>query len=206
MCITGAGGVGTGLERDRATDQSTTQEEAMLTSATGGISSLIQSSTAAEEKRKSGSNALLDEIREKGFANYAKEVQDKKLEELRKKILGEMGLSEEDLAKMDGDKRAAVEKMVAEEMRKRLAALNSDNTDGVDGTKKIADTSVVAGTPAAQSAAAAQAGAAPNAVTGGSGLGLDTALLQVLQEVQEQTAATQQETADRQKLPGDSRA
>lgn len=66
--------------------------------------------------------SLIDEIRDKGMQAYMKEIQDKKKEELREKILREMGLSEEALSKMDPKARGEIEKMIAQEIIKRLQA------------------------------------------------------------------------------------
>ena len=50
---------------------------------------------AAEAGEKSAFLQTIEEIREKGLQAYAEEQQAKKLEELRKKILEAMGLTEE---------------------------------------------------------------------------------------------------------------
>ena len=70
----------------------------------------------AEEKQA----ALVQEIREKGFVNYVKEMQAKKIEELREKILQSMGLSEEELAQMDPEQRFTIEEMISREIRERM--------------------------------------------------------------------------------------
>ncbi len=61
-------------------------------------------------------------IREKGYVGYFEELRAKRIEELREEILASMGITEEDLAKMPPENRAAIEKMVFEEIQKRLAA------------------------------------------------------------------------------------
>ena len=66
--------------------------------------------------------ALVDEIRDKGFVAYAKEIEEKKKEELRAKILGEMGLSEDVLEKISPEQRAEIEKMINAEILKRMTA------------------------------------------------------------------------------------
>ncbi|OEJ67499.1 hypothetical protein BEN30_08635 [Magnetovibrio blakemorei] len=73
---------------------------------------------SAEEEKKT----LVEEIREKGFQAYAEELKEKKKEELRAKILGEMGLSEEDLQSMSPEMRGQIEKMIANEIVKRMTA------------------------------------------------------------------------------------
>lgn len=61
-------------------------------------------------------------IVEKGFSKFMEEMEAEKLKELREKILGAMGLTEEMLSNMSPEQRAIVEKSVAEEIRRRLTA------------------------------------------------------------------------------------
>lgn len=61
-------------------------------------------------------------IRKFGFQAYLERNHERKLEEMREKILIGMGLNEEMLAAMPADQRALIEKMIAEEIRARLAA------------------------------------------------------------------------------------
>jgi len=85
----------------------------------------------------------MKEIQEKGFQAYAKDINDKKLAEMRQEIRKNMGLSEDDLQKMSPQAQASIERMISEEIRERLAAnaqLNgkdqkdkNDGTAGVDG-------------------------------------------------------------------------
>ncbi len=62
---------------------------------------------------------MMEEILEKGLLKYAEE---KRIEELREKILKILGVSAEDLAKMTPEERAELEQRVTEEIQKRLAA------------------------------------------------------------------------------------
>ena len=64
----------------------------------------------------------IDYIREHGMSAFAEEVHKKKMEELRAKILEAMGLDEETLAEMPADQRREIEKLIAMEVQKRLAA------------------------------------------------------------------------------------
>ena len=56
------------------------------------------------------------------FTGFFRELQEKKMEELREKILEEMGLTEEALAKMAPEQRSRVERIIAREITQRLAA------------------------------------------------------------------------------------
>ncbi|MEG3619900.1 hypothetical protein V5T82_15650 [Magnetovibrio sp. PR-2] len=64
---------------------------------------------------------LIDEIREKGFSKFLEELEEKKKEELREKILRSMGLSEEDLENMPAEQRAQIEDMITRKMVERMA-------------------------------------------------------------------------------------
>jgi hypothetical protein len=76
-------------------------------------------------------------IKEHGVRAYAEEVHKQKIEELREKLLAAMGLSEEALAEMPSGQRAAIEKMIAEEIQKRLAAASMTNGgSGPEGSQK----------------------------------------------------------------------
>ncbi len=72
------------------------------------------------------------EIKEKGFVAWYKDLQKEKMEELRQEILGEMGLTEEDLAAMPPEQRADVEKQISEEIQKRMAAMAELNRNEDD--------------------------------------------------------------------------
>ncbi len=78
------------------------------------------------------------EIMEKGFSTYVKDMQQEKLEEeIREKILAALGLSEEDLANLPGNQRAAIEQTIqetiAQEIQARTEEHNKDkgNKNGV---------------------------------------------------------------------------
>ena len=108
----------------------------------------------------------LKEIHEKGFQAYAKEMNDEKLAELRKKILEQMGLSEEGLAKMSADQRNMIERMIAEEIRERLAAQQEMKAKGKDGEENGIDANGAVGadglSPADRAAKIATEANAPN--------------------------------------------
>ena len=76
-------------------------------------------------------------IKEHGMQAYVEEAHDRKIEELREKILKLMGITEEDLSAMSDEQRAAIEQIVNNEVKKRLAAesLANDETDSDNGTK-----------------------------------------------------------------------
>ncbi len=110
---------------------------------------------------KSEFRQTLNEIKDKGFSAYAEEINEKKLEEMRQKILASMGLGEGDLEKMTPEQRDRIEKMIALEIQEHLAA-----EDALEGDKK--------GLNASADGLADQVRSAPN------GLGAGMLLMQEL--------------------------
>tara|TARA_R110000868_G_scaffold4155_6_gene25246 strand:- start:12074 stop:12676 length:603 start_codon:yes stop_codon:yes gene_type:complete len=81
-------------------------------------------------------------IKENGILAYIAENHKRKLEELRAEILQSMGLTEEALAEMSPQQRGLIEKAIAEEIQKRLAAeaaLNGGLDDGNSTGAAMAD-------------------------------------------------------------------
>ena len=77
----------------------------------------------------------MDYIREHGMRAYAEEVERRKLEELREKILEAMGLSEEQLAALPAERRDQIERMIADQIQQRMAAnsILDDDEGSIDG-------------------------------------------------------------------------
>lgn len=78
---------------------------------------------------------LIERIREKGFVAFVDDLQEEKLKELRKKLLESMGYSEEDLSALSPEQRAQVEKIVDNEILKRMAANAALKNQGQDQGK-----------------------------------------------------------------------
>jgi len=94
------------------------------------VSGLVPVKPTAEED-KTAFEREMDLIRKKGFGNYVEDIHKKKQEELREKILRAMGLTEEQLAELPPERRRHIEKMIAEEIQKQMAAETSqDNEEG----------------------------------------------------------------------------
>lgn len=74
------------------------------------------------------------DILDQGFRTYTDNIRAEKLEELREKILEAMGLTEEDLENMSASQRQTIERIVAQEMQKRLTAEDA-LTDTSDESK-----------------------------------------------------------------------
>lgn len=105
----------------------------------------ILGSFAAGSEKQAGDEDSDDmaAIKEKGLVAYIMELHEKKI---REEILASMGLTEEDLAKMPPEQRAAIEKLIAEETQKRLAAesLLQDDEDKKTGNSQKNDKSQLA--------------------------------------------------------------
>ncbi|RED52332.1 hypothetical protein [Aestuariispira insulae] len=100
-------------------------------SAYPAVGAQVQESAAALRGREA-----IAKIKEVGFRTYVEELNKEKLEELREKILQSMGLSEEDLAGMSANQRAAIEKMISEEMQRQMAANSLANKGDDEGKGK----------------------------------------------------------------------
>ncbi len=105
---------------------------------------------AAEESERLRRGGLPEDekaaIREQGFLAYVEELNKKKIEEMRRKILEAMGLTEEDLATMPPERRAAVEKLVDGEIARRMRAGSLINND--ETTAPLLPEAVAGGMPA----------------------------------------------------------
>lgn len=109
----------------------------------------LNAPSSDEPAWKQAFKATLDEIQEKGFRGYAEDLNKRKLEEMRKKILESMGLSEEALKKLSPEGQASIEKMITEEIRKRLtaeAALDNPGSAKADAKAALAGESLEAQT------------------------------------------------------------
>ncbi|MBV16992.1 MAG: hypothetical protein CMO05_05885 [Thalassospira sp.] len=80
---------------------------------------IASNSQPLPEKNKE-ENAELAYIREHGFTTYVKEIEERKIEEMRAKMLQSMGLDEEALAEMDGTQRQAIEKAISDAIEQKL--------------------------------------------------------------------------------------
>lgn len=80
---------------------------------------IASNSQPLPEKNKE-ENAELAYIREHGFTTYVKEIEERKIEEMRAKMLQSMGLDEDALAEMDGTQRQAIEKAISDAIEQKL--------------------------------------------------------------------------------------
>lgn len=87
-----------------------------------GFDAAVNAANRAAAKKQAQDNELA-QIREKGFTAWVRDTQMEKLkEELRKKIMSEMGLTEDDLGKMGAVLRQTLESQIKDQVEKRLAA------------------------------------------------------------------------------------
>ena len=128
-----------------------------------------ESSTSETDKEQSAAQSAIDYIKAHGFTAYLEKLRIEKAEELREKLLRAMGLTEEDLANMPMEARAAIEDRIAEEIKRRMAAtVESDKDQTAPGDRPANLTSLAASRP---------------------GIGNGLALLQVLEQRQGTTEA-----------------
>ncbi|MEK9673696.1 MAG: hypothetical protein VW268_14535 [Rhodospirillaceae bacterium] len=88
------------------------------------------SAPMVENDQPDKKNADFELIRERGFRAYAEEVEKEKMSQLREKILHRMGLSEADLERMPTEQRDQIERLIAQEIQRRMQAnAEADNDD-----------------------------------------------------------------------------
>lgn len=86
----------------------------------------VHSQGAPEEPRE---KSLAERLAEQGFVNFVEQLQAEKREKMREEILTAMGLSEESLADMPHKQRAQIEKLVEDEIQRRMAGAAIMNKD-----------------------------------------------------------------------------
>ncbi|MDP2696938.1 hypothetical protein [Thalassospira sp.] len=104
---------------------------ALATSRQAGLSNgtILSNSTGTANKDDEEQNNDLAYIREHGFTAYVREIEERKIEELRNKILESMGLDEESLAKMDARQRNDIERAISDAITQRLNSASLTTTD-----------------------------------------------------------------------------
>lgn len=115
----------------------------------------------------------IEKIKKVGFRQWAEDLNKEKLKELREKILDEMGLTEDDLAKMDAGSRASIEKLINDEIQKRLAAAsvgadkkkNASAGDGASGFSQTAASLVAQAKAESTPVSGSGPGSGPGAAT-----------------------------------------
>ena len=105
-------------------------------SGTGGFSAAIEAAQR-EADRQASAAAEMQSIRQKGFSNWVRDTEIANLkEELRRKVMAEMGVDDKSMSRLSASVAAALEKQIEDEVQRRMeeAARNQK-----DGTKKTAD-------------------------------------------------------------------
>jgi|GEM_PF-3760698 len=80
---------------------------------------------------------LIEEFREKGFKGLFKSIEEEKIKKLRQEILREMGFTEKTLSELSPKQRAAIEKLVSEEIQKRMALGTIENQEDPEKTRLL---------------------------------------------------------------------
>ncbi|MBP5858186.1 hypothetical protein KAJ83_14295 [Marivibrio halodurans] len=95
------------------------------------------------DPRQGGDGSAAERIADVGFGQWLEEMQARKREELRERILAEMGLTPDKLAEMDGEARARIEALVEQKIAERAAAERGDDTVGEDRAEARENASTV---------------------------------------------------------------
>lgn len=116
-----------------------------LTSAgvSAGAAASASGAAADAATSRNGAGSAAERIADVGFGQWLEEMQARKREELRERILAEMGLTPDKLAEMDGEARARIEALVEQKIAERAAAERGDDTVGKGRAETPADTAVV---------------------------------------------------------------
>jgi hypothetical protein len=122
---------------------------------------------AAAQRAEAAANARqseVDEIRKKGFTAWVRDTRIEKLkEELRKKVMAELGVSEDSIATLSSAIRQVLEEKIKAEVEKRLTQLqgNSDANSASDSSASSTSTGKEGSASARTTLLAAQEGSKP---------------------------------------------
>jgi len=103
-----------------------------------------QTNKAPEQAGTQEEASLIERIRKLGFSAFVAQIE----AEMRAEILTRMGLTEESLAEMPAEQRAAIEDAVAEAIRLRMMA-QSAVEESTEGDKTVAGTAIRSGSVSA---------------------------------------------------------
>lgn len=144
---------------------SATTRQLSTTMPAGGSSAKgpFDDALAAAQRAKASQDAQdadLASIRSKGFTAWARDTRIEKLkEELRRKVMSQMGLTEDDLSKVSDAIRQVLEQKIKEEVEKQLMALrdqqNQSGDKSASSSAKDGDTNAAATAKAAPAKPAA---------------------------------------------------
>lgn len=100
-----------------------------------GFDAALAAARKAEADKQARASEL-ESIKTKGFSNWVRDTQMEKLkEELRKKIMAEMGVNDDDLSKLSSVMREILEKKIQEEVDKRMEEETAKQQEGQNGEK-----------------------------------------------------------------------
>ncbi len=126
------------------------------TIAATGFAALTGTGAAAKAQARAEAaqrkwDAQTAEIHDKGFRAFVEDIEKRKLEEMREKILQKLGLTEEDLSAMSPERRGEIEKLIAQEIQERMATTHmvesGDKVDGLPGRRREMDVGMVLPSP-----------------------------------------------------------
>lgn len=127
-----------GIDNDNAALTLTPTSSPVGASTGGGFDAALQAAQKAQARQQAHESEM-DAIKEKGFSAWVRDTRIEKLkEELRKKIMAEMGLDEESMAKMEPVIQQILEQKIQEEVEKQLQqALKEEEQQGAPGQSVV---------------------------------------------------------------------
>ena len=93
----------------------------------------VKSFLQNNDERSSSIEDLMEQFRKKGFKGLFKAIEEEKIKKLREELLGKIGLTEEKLADLPPEQRAKIEKLISEEIQKRMALGSIENKESDKG-------------------------------------------------------------------------
>ncbi|CDK98049.1 protein of unknown function [Magnetospirillum gryphiswaldense MSR-1 v2] len=124
-----------GIDNDSAA-MAMTMAASPVGASTGGtgFDAALQAAQKAQARQQAHESEM-ESIKDKGFTAWVRDTRIEKLkEELRKKVMAEMGLDEDSLAKMEPVIQKILEQKIQEEVEKQLQqALKEEEKQGAPG-------------------------------------------------------------------------
>lgn len=102
---------------------------------TGGFNAALDAARKAENARQARASEL-DSIKSKGFSAWVRDTQIESLKEkLRKQVMADMGLTEDDMSRLSKAMQEILEKKIQEEVDKRMEQETAKMQDEQNGNK-----------------------------------------------------------------------
>ena len=123
MFVDKAGAAAVAVAQNKSNEESTgaSFKDFMLAAAQSGKKSDSAPEEISEERR------IYEDILGTGFTNWVQDMRKEEMEKkIRERVLSSMGLTEEELAKMPAEQKAAIEKLIQDYIQQAMAAKGTD--------------------------------------------------------------------------------